>query len=142
MQYKKSPWKIVFFEIVSMIKEKKTLVFYFFFLITMIVELLLWIFITLYGLTGLATFGAHIPKVMNSDDEFVKGNVRDYLFRLLTSVIFFLYAIFVMDNPLFSLLFTIELIVFIGVFAWLVYKKKRYVADRVKKLISSKRKFF
>ncbi|MDR2540965.1 MAG: hypothetical protein LBD11_04205 [Candidatus Peribacteria bacterium] len=106
------------------------------------VEWLLWAFITLYGITGLATFSAYIPKVTKGDDEFVQGNVRDYLFRLLTSIIFFLYAIVVMNNWIVSFLLIFELVLFIGNFAWMVYKKKLYVADRIKKLHLSKKKFF
>ncbi|GHV27304.1 hypothetical protein FACS1894176_09090 [Bacteroidia bacterium] len=108
----------------------------------MIIEWLLWAFITLYGVAGLATFSAYIPKVTKSDDEFVQGNVRDYLFWLLTSIIFFLYAIFVMDSWIVSFLLILELTLFIGNFAWMVYKKKLYVADRIKKLHLSKKKFF
>ncbi|MDR3168754.1 MAG: hypothetical protein LBU27_03185 [Candidatus Peribacteria bacterium] len=108
----------------------------------MIVEWLLWVFITFYGLAGLATFSAYIPKVMKGDDEFVQGNVRDYLFWLLAAVIFFLYAIFVIDNVFFSIVFSVELALFIGAFARMVYKKKLYVVEKLKKLIAKKKRFF
>ena len=106
------------------------------------VEILLRFFITLYGLAGLGTFSAYIPKLNKSDDEFVKGNVRDYLFRLLTSIIFFLYAIFVVHNWRLSFLFVVELIVLILAFAWIMYKKKTYLVTQIKRLAQTKRKFF
>ncbi|MDR0608263.1 MAG: hypothetical protein LBG52_08245 [Candidatus Peribacteria bacterium] len=108
----------------------------------MIIEWLLRIFITFYGLTGLATFNAHIPKVMKGDDEFVPGNVRDYLFWLLTAIIFFVYAIFIVSNILLSFIFSIELALFIGAFSRMVYTKKLYVVKKLKKLILKKKRFF
>jgi Ca2+/Na+ antiporter len=106
-----------------------------------IIEILLVVFITLYGLAGLGTFSAYIPKINNSDDEFIKGNLRDYLFWLLTSIIFFLYAIFFSHNRWVSVLLVVELVALITAFVRLVYKKKRYIIDRVK-MIALKRKFF
>ncbi|MDR2415575.1 MAG: hypothetical protein LBD75_02985 [Candidatus Peribacteria bacterium] len=106
------------------------------------IEILLWICITLYGLSGLGTFIAYIPKIKDSDDEFVKSNIRDYLFRLLTSIIFFLYAIFFTEDWRITLALEIELVALIITFSWLVYKKKSYITKTFKKLATSKRNFF
>jgi predicted membrane channel-forming protein YqfA (hemolysin III family) len=107
------------------------------------VEILLWICITFYGLSGLGTFIAYIPKIKNSDDEFVKSNIRNYLFRLLSSIIFFLYAIFFADDWRIALALEIELVALIFAFIWFVFKKKRYITKTLKKIATnSKHKFF
>ncbi|MDR2191047.1 MAG: hypothetical protein LBP53_08020 [Candidatus Peribacteria bacterium] len=98
------------------------------------IEILLRLFITLYGLSGLGTFSAYIPNFSKIEDKWSKSNMRDYLFRLLTSIIFFLYAIFIMQDWRISCLLVIELVVLISTFAWLAYKKKTYVMKMLKKM--------
>jgi Ca2+/Na+ antiporter len=106
------------------------------------IEILLWIFITLYGLAGLGTFAAYIPQLYKSDDAFIQSNIRDYLFRLLTSIIFFLYAIFIVHNWYITRLLLVELVGLLIAFVWLVYKKKREIIQRIKKLTHHTHKYF
>jgi hypothetical protein len=105
-------------------------------------ELLLCLFITLYGLAGLGTFYAHIPKLIKTDEELVPSNVRDYLFWLLTSIIFFLYAIFVINDWRICAFLIVELVVVVGIFVYMAYRKKRTVLTRFKQLLHHKKKHF
>lgn len=108
----------------------------------MALEIVLRIFITLYGLAGIGTFAAYMPKLNKSDDEFIASNVRDYIFWLLTSIIFFLYAIFVVTDWRICVFLVLELVVIISVFAYLAFKKKLDLGKKLKKLAASKKKFF
>lgn len=112
------------------------------FLCSMWLELLLCIFITLYGLAGLWTFYAHIPKINKTDEQLVPSNIRDYLFWLLTSIIFFLYAIFVISDWRICVFLIVELLLVVGIFVYMVYRKRKTFFTKLKKLVHHKKKYF
>ena len=79
-------------------------------------ETLLAICISLYGLNTVLSFIFAVPTVSKYDDVLVPYCAQNYIFWLLTSMIFFLYGIFLLTNVwLVSLMFT-ELIVLLIVF--------------------------
>ena len=81
-----------------------------------------------------------VPALSKYDEVLVPYCAQNYIFWLLTSVIFFLYGIFLLTNiRLVYLMFT-ELIVLLMVFVWFLGKKLKFIKERHIQLKRSKEK--
>ncbi len=87
-------------------------------------ELALWLFISLYGLSGLILFKAWMPKYSKSDSELVHYDNKSYVIWFLSSIIFFLYGVFVVQNVLLVGLIMMELVVIILFFVCTLIQKR------------------
>jgi hypothetical protein len=105
-----------------------------------ILEISLAVCISLYGINTVLSFAFAVPSVAKYDDILVPYCAQNYTFRLLTSMIFFLYGIFLLTNIwLVSLMFA-ELIVLLIVFVAFLTKKLRFIKKKQSQIKEHKRR--
>jgi hypothetical protein len=105
-----------------------------------LVEYFLAICISLYGLNTVLSFCFSVPTMFKYDDMLVPYCAQNYIFWLLTSMIFFLYGIFLLSNIWLVYLMFIELIVLLIVFICFLVKKRSFILHWQHKLKKSMKK--
>ena len=81
-------------------------------------EYLLAICISCYGLNTVFSFVFSVPKSERQDPALVPYSPQNYVFWLLTSVIFFLYGVFLLTNVWLVGLMLLELTALTIIFVW------------------------
>jgi hypothetical protein len=103
-------------------------------------EYVLAICISLYGLHTILSFAFTVPTLSKYDDVLVPYCAQNYVFWLLTSMIFFLYGIFLLTHIWLVYLMFAEMIILLIVFICFLVKKRRFVVRMRHKLKKSREK--
>jgi hypothetical protein len=99
-----------------------------------VLEYLLAIFISLYGINTVLSFVFSVPKVLKTDDQLVPYCAQNYFFWLLTSIIFFLYGVFLLTNVYLVCIMIGELVLLLLSFAWFMAVKRHFVIGKRKSI--------
>jgi hypothetical protein len=90
-------------------------------------NVVLWILITAYGISGIWNFFAFIPGMSKEDAEILWCNWNsNYSFRLISSIIFFLFWISLFRYPMLIYISIIETYLVIIIYLLLMIKKWRF----------------
>jgi hypothetical protein len=101
-------------------------------------EYLLAFFISLYGINTVFSFAFSVPRISKTDDQLIPFCTQNYVFRLLTSIIFCLYGVFLMTNELLVCIMIAELVVLLIFFVYFVCTKRNFLITKNKKIKESK----
>ena len=93
-----------------------------------------WVVITAYWATWVGNFIACIPDSDNNDDELFRFNKANYHFRLISSLIFFLFWISQFKFPSLVYLTVIEIFSIIIIYLYLIVCKQKYIKRKQKRL--------
>ena len=103
-------------------------------------NLILWILITIYWATGIGNFLARTADPRIDDDaEIFRLNKRNYLFWLITSLIFFFFWISEFTNQTLVYLTVIEIIVLTISYMYLMFSTEKETSKNMKKIKEMKK---
>ena len=98
-------------------------------------NIILRVLITIYWITWIWNLIAHSPDPkIDDDDEIFKFNKTSYIFRLISSLLFFFFSISEFKNEILIYLTVIEIIIVLIWYAYLITTKWNYTIKQMKKI--------
>ena len=98
-------------------------------------NIILRVLITIYWITWIWNLIAHSPDPkIDDDDELFKFNKTSYIFRLISSLLFFFFGISEFKNEILIYLTVIEIIIVLIWYTYLITTKWNYTIKQMKKI--------